>query len=43
MDSIENTFKSATELIKTPFKLRLIGSKEQYNTYIQPIINERKL
>ncbi|MFD0965260.1 tail length tape measure protein [Seminibacterium arietis] len=42
MDSIENTFKSATELIKTPFKVAFDWIKEQYNTYIQPIIDGAK-
>ncbi|MGC6392915.1 tail length tape measure protein [Pasteurella multocida] len=42
MDSVENTFKSATELIKAPFKAAFDWIKEQYNKYIQPIINGAK-
>lgn len=42
MDSVENTFKSATELIKAPFKAAFDWIKEQYNKYIQPIIDGAK-
>ncbi|HDR1941323.1 tail length tape measure protein [Pasteurella multocida] len=42
MDSIESTFKSATELIKAPFKAAFDWIKEQYNKYIQPIIDGAK-
>ncbi|HHE3640018.1 TPA: hypothetical protein ACPDXI_000176 [Pasteurella multocida] len=42
MDGVKNTFDGATDFIKAPFKAAFDWIKEQYNKYIQPIINGAK-